>query len=255
MVFDLCNAIVICLGPMVMVEAKFITNFVHFSSCSHKVVCSFVHFSSCSHKVLCSFGERLICNCTCCELVKQNFAVAANVRTAPDNAHHLQKPLSISSNSQLYTHDPRFCLLSDGQKKDYRKGHIRTSKNQNFTTQLWCIPLIQTHNKLNLLIQMFTIRPMTFEIFEVRNCGCSRPCYSGYQKHEEQASTLGVHKHPWIKRLNYPMPFFTSSHCQVPKHFLLSLLTWWKVREPQMSRNISMKMIILLIYITTTFIT
>jgi hypothetical protein len=135
-VFDLCNAIVMCLGPMVMVEAKFITNFVHFSSCSHKVVCSFVHFSSCSHKVVCSFGKRLICNCTCCELVKQNFAVAANVGMAPNSAHHLQKPLSVSSNSELNTHHPRFCLLSDGQKKDYRKGHICTSKNQNFTTQL-----------------------------------------------------------------------------------------------------------------------
>jgi hypothetical protein len=175
----------ICLGPVGMVEVKHIANFVHFSSCSHKVVCSFVHFSSCSHKVVCSFGERLICNCTCCELVKQIFAVAANVRMARDSAHHLQKPLSISSNSQLNTNHPRFCLLSNGQENDYRKGHILTSKNQNFTTQLWTIPLIQTHNKLNLLIQMFTIRPMTFETFEVRNCGCSSSCYSGYQKHEE----------------------------------------------------------------------
>lgn len=133
------NAIVICLGAVVMVEVKPIANLVHFNSCSHKVVCSFVHFSSHSHKVVCSFGERLICNCTCCELVKQNFVVAANVRMAPDSAHHLQKPLSISSNSQLNTHDPRFCLLSNGQKEqkeEYREGNILTSKNQNFTTQL-----------------------------------------------------------------------------------------------------------------------
>lgn len=134
---------------------------------------------------------------------------------------------------------PGFVFCRMGRKKTIGKGHILTSKNQNFTTQLWSIPLIQTHNKLNLLIQILTIRPMTFEIFEVRNCGCSSSCYSGYQKHEEQASTLGVHKHPWIKHLNYPTPFFTSSHCEVPKHFLLSLLTWWKVWEPQMSRNIS----------------
>jgi hypothetical protein len=97
MVLDLYNAIVICLGPVVMVEVKQIANLVYISSCSRKVVCSFVHFSSCSHKVVCSFGERFICNCTCCELVKQNFAVAVNVRMAPDSAHHLQKPLSISS--------------------------------------------------------------------------------------------------------------------------------------------------------------
>lgn len=83
MVLDLCNAIVICLAPVVVVEVKPIANFVHFSSWSHKVVCSFVQFSSCSYKVVCSFGERLICNCTCCELVKQNFAVAANVRNGP----------------------------------------------------------------------------------------------------------------------------------------------------------------------------
>jgi hypothetical protein len=117
MVLDLYNAIVICLGPVVMVEVKHIANFVHFSSCSHKVVCS--------------FGERLICNCTCCEFVKQNFAVAANVKMAPDSTHHLQKPLSISLNFQLNAHNPRFCLLSDGQKKDYRKGHIQEPELHN----------------------------------------------------------------------------------------------------------------------------
>jgi hypothetical protein len=80
---------------VVMVEVKPIANFVHFSSCSHKVVCGFVHFSSCSHKVVCSFGERCICNCTCCELVKQNLAVAANVRMVPDSAYPVGKDISL----------------------------------------------------------------------------------------------------------------------------------------------------------------
>jgi len=139
-------------------------------------------------------GETKFCCCYKC----QN---GPRQRTSPTKAtfHRFKLPVEHTW--------PQVLSSVRWAEKKARKGHILTSKNQNFTTQLWSIPLIRTHNKLNLLIQMFTIRPMTFEIFEVSRCSCSSSCYSGYQKHEEQASTLGVHKHPWIKHLNYPMPF------------------------------------------------